>query len=264
MTGGSSPLVRPLAELQAAVGLLTRLPVGRLPGETVGAAAFPVVGAAVAAAGTIPILLLGERTPVIGVVLGLLILTLLTGAIHLDGLADTADALLAPNRDAAERARRDPRLGTGGVLALLLVVAIETAALVHLVERVGPVGAWLSALAGGAVSRAVPVLVGVVRASVAGTGGAGGWFAERLSPASATIATLLAATIAVACGAAAETLVPGLGLATGATGLLGLVLGAVVGLAIVGARGQLDGDGFGASTELAFAIGLVATAVAVA
>lgn len=52
---------------------------------------------------------------------------LVYGAFHLDGLADSADGLYGGrNRNEALRIMRDPRVGTMGVLALLLLLLVKT------------------------------------------------------------------------------------------------------------------------------------------
>jgi adenosylcobinamide-GDP ribazoletransferase len=59
-----------------------------------------------------------------------LALTVLTGALHLDGLADTVDALGAgSDRDRVLQILRDSRIGTLGALALIFVVVIKVFAL---------------------------------------------------------------------------------------------------------------------------------------
>ena len=103
-----------LAEVRAAAGFLTRLPVGGVS-DRVGAAAFGVVGAGIGLLAAVPLVLLGRPVPLVAAVLAVSVIVLVTGAVHIDGLADTADALAAPSADAAERARNDPRLGSGGV-----------------------------------------------------------------------------------------------------------------------------------------------------
>ena len=52
---------------------------------------------------------------------------LATGAIHLDGLADSADALGGGDRERRLAIMRDSRLGSFGVLALVLVVVLKIA-----------------------------------------------------------------------------------------------------------------------------------------
>lgn len=57
-------------------------------------------------------------------------LAIVTGALHLDGLADTADALGArADRERALAILRDSRIGTFGTLALIFVIGLKTAAL---------------------------------------------------------------------------------------------------------------------------------------
>lgn len=63
-------------------------------------------------------------------VLVVLILTALTGALHLDGVADTADALGAGrNRERALEILRDSRIGSFGAIALFFVIALKVLAI---------------------------------------------------------------------------------------------------------------------------------------
>lgn len=67
---------------------------------------------------------------------------IITGALHLDGLADSADALFSWRpREQKLEILRDSRIGTMGALALLLVLAVKVGALLSL----GPAW-WQSAL----------------------------------------------------------------------------------------------------------------------
>src|ERR1700704_5339998 len=106
----ASPMRAVRAELRgvaAALAFLTRVPVGRfaeLDGADVarGAVAFPLVGAGIGAAtGGVVYALAGSLTAPLAAVLGLVVAALLTGALHLDALADTADALGAWTRERA-------------------------------------------------------------------------------------------------------------------------------------------------------------------
>jgi adenosylcobinamide-GDP ribazoletransferase len=57
----------------------------------------------------------------------------LTGALHLDGLADCGDGLLPPvRRERRLEIMRDPRVGAFGVTVLVLVLLLKTAALASL------------------------------------------------------------------------------------------------------------------------------------
>ena len=122
--------------MRAALAFLTRIPVGVLPGrdEGPGAAWFGVVGAAIGLLGAIPVLVLGTFQPWAAAVLAVAIAAIVSGALHLDGLADTADALAPPDPQRADLARRDPRTGPAGVAAVVLVLLLDVTALAVLVS----------------------------------------------------------------------------------------------------------------------------------
>jgi adenosylcobinamide-GDP ribazoletransferase len=123
---------------RAAVSLLTRVPVGGAGSGSADLARavpwFPVVGALVglALAGSYAgFLLVAPPLVAAGLTLGLSLF--LTGALHEDGLADTADALGgARNREDALRILSDPAHGTYGVLSIVLSVILRVAALASL------------------------------------------------------------------------------------------------------------------------------------
>lgn len=122
-----------LAELQVAMMLLTRLPAGRIDGAVPDLAAarwaFPLVGGFIgfltwlAYAGALAI----GAPPAIAAVLALAALALLTGALHFDGLADYADGI-GGGRDKAHALdiMRDSRVGSYGMLAMIIVVGLWT------------------------------------------------------------------------------------------------------------------------------------------
>ncbi len=114
----------------AALQFLTSLPVRRdIPPEKLGRATtwFPVVGLILGLVLALLDWLLGAVLPD-AIVNALLIvaLVLLTGALHLDGLADTCDGL-AGYRTREERLEimRDSRTGAFGVVGIVLVLLVE-------------------------------------------------------------------------------------------------------------------------------------------
>ncbi len=131
------------AELAAALALLTRLPVGWLPvgwqlagrpwpDPSASVWAYPVVGALVGLLGGAAILLARHvgLPPGLAALLGLAAMLLLTGALHEDGLADTADGLGGGGTVARKlEIMRDSRIGSYGALALILALALRAAAL---------------------------------------------------------------------------------------------------------------------------------------
>ena len=249
----------------AAVGFLTRLPLGARAGAaaatSTGAAAFGLVGGFVGVVVGLPMLLVGGLDPATAAVVAVGSGAILTGAIHLDGLADTADALLVPDPARAEAARTDPATGPGGVVAVVLVLGLDVAALASLAATAGPAVAAIACVAAGSVSRTVAVVVALaMRSRTAGR--LGTWFTERLRPSDAAVAMASAAVIVIVGAILAGSIG---GAAAGPALAAGAVSGAALGLAaarlIVARRGQLDGDGLGASVELTFAAVVVATAL---
>jgi adenosylcobinamide-GDP ribazoletransferase len=244
-------------EVRAAFGLLTRLPVRVTEATGPGAAAFPLVGAVVGLVAAVPLVLLdlvGE--PVLGAIAGVGLLAAVSGGLHLDGLADTADALIAPDAAGAERARHDPAVGPGGAVTLLLVLGAQVAALASVGTSSGALIVGAGLVAAGAVSRWLPVLAVATLHGRVARDGLGAWFGARVS-AGDVLAGGVTAAIVVGLGAV---------LAGWPIGLAGLG-GAAIGLAgtalIGGARGRLDGDGLGTSVEITMTATLVLLAVVV-
>lgn len=147
-----------LAEIRLALSFLTRLPV-RLGAEATAplsssVRAFPLVGALIGAAGA-TVLWIAGAIGLAGFPAALLALgaiALLTGALHEDGLADTADGLGARGDVAARLAvMKDSRIGGFGALALVFAVGLKMAALARLPAPI----AALALIATGAYSRAL-------------------------------------------------------------------------------------------------------------
>lgn len=116
-----------------AMKLLTRLPV-QVASHRFGEAAwaFPLVGGLVGLCGGGVFALSGHLGIGTGsaVLLAMGTQLLLTGALHEDGLADTADGFGGGrDREAKLAIMRDSRIGTYGVLALLLVVGLRFSAI---------------------------------------------------------------------------------------------------------------------------------------
>jgi adenosylcobinamide-GDP ribazoletransferase len=130
-----------LGELIAAFALLTRLPVGRLdlpaPQDPAASAwAFPLVGAATGLIGGLTYALLFALSvpPLLAGLFAIAAMIVITGAMHEDGLADAADGLAGQTREQRLDIMRDSRIGTYGVLALILSIGIRASALALLAE----------------------------------------------------------------------------------------------------------------------------------
>ncbi|WP_349362353.1 adenosylcobinamide-GDP ribazoletransferase [Roseomonas sp. E05] len=150
-----------LAELAAAFGLLTRLPVGFLPqpadaaGHARAAWAWPLAGAVVGAlgGGTQALLTATGLPPGLAAPWALAVMLLASGALHEDGLADTADGF-GGGRDRPRKLEimRDSRIGSFGALALVLALTLRGGALA---ELAAPLPAMIAT---GALARAAMLL----------------------------------------------------------------------------------------------------------
>lgn len=146
-----------ISEAQLALMLLTRLPAGRI--KTVppmGAAfwAYPLAGALVgviaglaAAAG----LALG-LPPAAAALMALAASAVATGALHEDGLADSADALGGHDPEARLAIMKDSRIGSFGVIALILALGLRAVLIATLARD--PAGLITALAVVGAASRA--------------------------------------------------------------------------------------------------------------
>jgi adenosylcobinamide-GDP ribazoletransferase len=149
----------------AALSFLTRLPLdrdGRLGPDDVaaGAWAFPLVGAAIGAtAAAVGILAHLVLRPLVASVISVMSGILLTGALHLDGLADTADGYGAKNPARALEVMRDPHLGAFGVAAVVVDLALRIGATTSLLTS-GGAHAVEVLVAADALSRAGAVMIG--------------------------------------------------------------------------------------------------------
>jgi adenosylcobinamide-GDP ribazoletransferase len=119
--------------LRYAVGFLTRVPVGDPGNIRFGRAArwFPIVGALIGlAVGAVYALVSWGAPPMVAAGVAVAFGVVLTGALHHDGAADVADAFGGgATRGARLAILDDPRDGTYGVLALVLLVVIQVASL---------------------------------------------------------------------------------------------------------------------------------------
>lgn len=134
----------PLHPLLLAFQFLTRLPMppGPLPeAAQLGRSLllYPLVGGAIGLLLLVAAWLMGPLPPLLTAALLLLLWVGLTGALHLDGLADSADAWIGGqgDRERTLAIMKDPRSGPMGVVALVLLLQLKFAALTLLLEQGG-------------------------------------------------------------------------------------------------------------------------------
>ncbi len=248
----SDTIGRLWGDLLSGFALLTRLPLpDHAPRGAASAWGWPVVGAVVGGlAAVVGLVAQGGGLPV-GVTAALVLAAqaALTGGLHEDGLADTADGLFGGwTRDRRLEIMKDSRIGSYGALALIFASLAKWSALVAIIGAGGLAPALIAA---GATSRA---MMGVVMAALPparANGLAHG--VGRPSPAVAAVGLGLGLAVAV--------------LAIGGTGFAMVMAGLVTttGLALL-ARAKIGGqtgDILGATQQLAdlAALSVVAAAL---
>lgn len=148
------PIVR---GLRAAFVFMTRIPVGGFPYSpddwAWAPAHFPLVGVVVGAAAAAVLSLTSALGTLVSATLAVATASWITGAMHEDGLADTADALGGSHdRERILEILKDSRIGTFGALGLGVTVLLRVGVLAELSAR----GAAALVLAH-TLARAVPV-----------------------------------------------------------------------------------------------------------
>jgi adenosylcobinamide-GDP ribazoletransferase len=234
----------------AAVAFLTRIPVGRAVIADAldvarGAVFFPIVGAGIGlVTGGVAVGLDHVVSPFVAAGVAVAGASLLTGALHLDALADTADAIGATNRGDALLIMRDSRIGPFGGAALVLDLVVKVGALAALL---GTGHALAGAVAAGALSRASSPPLAALLPYARAEGGPGSVLSGRVSGRAAAAGVALASvtTLLVWWPSGAWLLVAALA----TTGVLGLFFRRWL--------GGVTGDCLGATTELCETVVLV-------
>lgn len=198
---------------------------------------FPVVGLALGA-----VLAVLERLtswlfpPLLAALLVVTAWKLLTGGLHLDGLADCLDGLTGGDPAHRLAIMHDSRIGAFGVIGLILFLFLEIAAVAELPSSVR----WRALLLAPAIGRATPALLGRLYPA-ARPDGHGAAFCAGVGPLVAPLTAAFALAVSVA-----------------VFGVLGIVVLAIAFLATLGVAsliarglGGITGDVLGAGVEAA-------------
>jgi adenosylcobinamide-GDP ribazoletransferase len=240
-----------LAPLLIAVQFLTRLPVARSDWspQDVGRSLvyYPVVGLLLGAVLAALAWLLADARSTVAAAMILAVWVLATGALHLDGLGDSADAWLGgfgdPERTLA--IMKDPHRGAAAIVAVALLLIVKFAALEALLHA----GAWPALVVAPLLGRASAPLLFLTTAYVR-PGGLGSAMAEHLPRAAAAWSVVAAAVIAVIPPGGSAMLLAG---AVAFAGLRALMAKRI---------GGATGDTAGATIELTETAALAAAAIA--
>ena len=251
--------------LRLSVGLLTVIPVGAIAevDRRVARSAMllaPFVGlllGAIAAAVLIGVRALVPTTlgALLAAVLAIATLAYLTRALHLDGLADTADALGSGRRgDAALEIARRGDVGPFGVVTLMLVLLVQITALAVSSDAGWGALALVLAVVTGRIAAVVACIRGIPAASSEGLGALVAGTVPRT-------AALAWAVIALGLAAAAGAWITGVAWMPALAVAAGLTLGLGIVVRSVGRLGGINGDVLGAAIESATTTALVILAV---
>jgi adenosylcobinamide-GDP ribazoletransferase len=238
-----------MTRLVMAVRYLTIVPI---PGwasarEGPGTAAgwFPVVGLAIGA-----VVLVVDRAasaifaPLLAALITVAAWKILTGGLHLDGLADSLDGLGGHDVEHRLALMRDGRIGAFGAIGLVLFLMLLIAA----VSGIEPGARGGAVLAAPVVGRTMPPVLG--RIFPAARSGHGAAFRAQLGPVAPIAAPALALVIAFA--------------ALGVHGIVALAvalgLALALGASMTRRLGGITGDVHGAAVELAEAAVLLTVA----
>jgi adenosylcobinamide-GDP ribazoletransferase len=191
----------PLAGLRGAVSFLTQVPIGNgsgVGGADVGRGAvfFPLIGAAVGAAVAVSAWLASlVAPPAVAAVIAVGVGAFLTGAIHVDGLADTLDGYGGRGRARTLAIMRDHAIGSYGVVGIVVDLGLRAAIIASLLPRSHLL---LFLVAAGALSRSAAVGLGSLLPHARVEGGHAGVL-EGVGRRQAGIALLIGAGIALLC-----------------------------------------------------------------
>ena len=176
-------MIEPLEDIALAMQFMTRVPIrfrGLDPARLNRASAwFPLVGLIVGgfAAGCYKLLVLGFGRPMSAMAV-VLLMVLITGGLHEDGLADCADAFGGGwTREDRLRILKDSRIGSFGAIALVLSLGARILLLTKL-----PAATVLSYLVSAQVlARWTPLPLGAILQPARGPEGEGGRIAGKTS-----------------------------------------------------------------------------------
>lgn len=250
---------------RTALSLFTVIPVGGDSELAAGDGAravrwLPAVGLLLGLAGACVVLAVGAVNAsgpgrALGAALAVALIALLTGGLHLDGLADTADGLGSRRSPAqALDIMRRSDIGPMGVATLVLMLLIQVMAIAAIPRLPLAAAALVLAEATGRVSVVVATASPAAR-----PGGFGALVAGRTTTLTRALAVSALACAVVAAGLATGD--PGLAARGLITAVIGLVTGTLLQTIARRRLGGMTGDVFGAILELSATAVLVAAAL---
>lgn len=154
-----------LNDLKVAFAFLTRIPINHGPQISLrrSAALFPLVGALIGLIGGLVFYVSSAiLPPLVSASISILVTVAITGAFHLDGLADICDGLIGGwNREERLKILKDSRHGTYGVAAISLQLILQ----VCLLSALSPRDGLFTLIVLHTLSRLVPIFLMLIPAT---------------------------------------------------------------------------------------------------
>ena len=154
-----------LNDLKVALAFLTRIPINHGPQISLrrSAALFPLVGAFIGLIGGLVFYASSAiLPPLVSASISILVTVAITGAFHLDGLADICDGLIGGwNREERLKILKDSRHGTYGVAAISLQLILQ----VCLLSALSPRDGLFTLIVLHTLSRLVPIFLMLIPAT---------------------------------------------------------------------------------------------------
>jgi len=125
-----------------ALALLTRLPIpqleeikARVSGRS--ALFYPAVGLLIGLILYLPLLLFPQASPILLAAIITVIWAIITGGLHLDGLADSADGWLGgiSDKEKTLKIMKDPVVGAAGAIAIVCILLLKFAVLTAILQQ---------------------------------------------------------------------------------------------------------------------------------
>jgi len=154
-----------LNDLKVALAFLTRIPINHGPQISLrrSAVLFPLIGAFIGLIGGLVFYLSSAiLPPLVSASISILVTVAITGAFHLDGLADICDGLIGGwNREERLKILKDSRHGTYGVAAISLQLILQ----VCLLSALSPRDGLFTLIVLHTLSRVVPIFLMLIPAT---------------------------------------------------------------------------------------------------
>lgn len=228
-----------LNDLKVALAFLTRIPINHGPQISLrrSAALFPLIGAFIGLIGGLVFYLsFAILPPLVSASISILVTVAITGAFHLDGLADICDGLIGGwNREERLKILKDSRHGTYGVAAISLQLILQ----VCLLSALSPRDGLFTLIVLHTLSRVVPIFLMLIPAT-SGHDGMGASVSREIGAREPLVGSLITVLL----------IAPIMGLNFLLLSVILLLTLSIFALWVIRKIGGMVGDAFGAGEQI--------------